>query len=255
MMSLSAVLGTLILFLPAQHGLYVTADSRHDGGEPAERDNAKKIFLCGPNSICAISGALRLTVTPPNGEAQVLEVAQLVEHVAGGLEGQPAVRELAGQIHQRLAPFFEANLSQPVGSRLSARLTAPSVCTILFLHREPDTGLTQLWQVQFPFGEEPVEGGGWRHLLRPPVIRPADPRRPLAQGRTECIQIRADQPPDLETRKRTLETIHLLYARAGLDSSCSTVIGGPVDIGVIDEAGAHWLARKGPQAGPEAARQ
>jgi hypothetical protein len=244
MTTLAVWTGTLILFLPTPHGAYVTADSRHDGGPAAEADQARKIFLCGPDAVCAISGSLRVTVTRPTGEATTFDVAGTLERAAKSLDAGADAETVAQAIQSELGPFWEKHLSDPVASPLSSRTLARSVSTILFARRVAESGEMQLAQIQFPFHERQDAGGGWLHELRPPVIHAADAARPLAQGKTECMGIRPDEPPDVETRESTLAAVRILYERTQADAYCRTIIGGPVDVAVIDAGGPRWLARK-----------
>ncbi|MEZ5353145.1 MAG: hypothetical protein R2762_10960 [Bryobacteraceae bacterium] len=241
MTTLAVWTGTLILFLPAQHGYYVSADSRHDGGPAAEADEAKKIFLCGPHAVCAISGALRMTVTRPSGDAATFDLSAALDRAARAATIDVRANVIAAAIYAELRTFWVQHLAMPVAARLSERTLAPSVSTILFAHRDPDTGKVELAQIQFPFVETQVAGGAWTHELRPPVIRPADAARPLAQGKTECMMIRADEPPAVETRAQTLATVKALYARTQTDDYCKSIIGGPIHVAVLDEEGARWL--------------
>jgi hypothetical protein len=240
MTTIAVWIGTLILYLPASHGLYVSADSRHDGGDPAQADEARKIFLCGPEAVCAISGALRLTVTRPSGEKATLDVVQLLDDLSRDLPAEATAQNVARLLDEKIAAFWNEHLTKPVGSRLSARTLAPSLCTVLFVRRGA------LAQIQFPFREQFKEGVGWNHERLTPVIIESDPARPLAQGKTECMGIRPDQPPLIETREETLATIRVLYRRTESDDYCRAIIGGPIDIAVIDDGGSRWLARKGP---------
>lgn len=245
MTSLAVWTGTLILFLPAPHGAYISADSRHDGGPATEADHAQKIFRCGANAVCAISGSLRMTVTRPNGEASTFDVAGTLDRIAKSLEegdADPAV--IAQAMQAELQPFWAKHLAEPVGSPLSSRTLARSVSTILVARRLPASGEMQLVQIQFPFLERYEAGSGWFHELRPPIIYPADPTRPLAQGKTECMGISPDEPPDTDTRESTLATIQALYARTQHEPYCKSIIGGPVDIAVIDAEGVRWLQQK-----------
>jgi len=242
---IAAAAGTLILFLPAPHGLYVAADSRHDGGDPEQADEARKIFLCGPRGVCAISGALRLTVTKEDGSSGELDVAGELARTARDAPEDGLAAFVARRMDAAIRRFWEENMNEPVSTRLTARLQAPSVCTILVVSAQHGLETARMDQIQFPFEERPAADGAFLHELKEPVIRPADPKRPLAQGKTECMMITADTPPAVETREETLATIRALYARTQLDPSCRSIIGGPVDIAVILPDGAHWLRRKG----------
>jgi hypothetical protein len=108
-----------------------------------------------------------------------------------------------------------------------------------------------LAQIQFPFRERFEEGSGWKHELLAPVVIESDPARPLAQGKTECMGVRPDQPPRIETREETLSTIRELYRRTESDDYCRAIIGGPVDVAVIDDEGSRWVARKAAAGAPQ----
>ncbi|MFN7920187.1 MAG: hypothetical protein U0Q16_08825 [Bryobacteraceae bacterium] len=243
MSTLGAWIGTLILFLPAPHGVYVTADSRYDGGDPALVDRARKILHCGPAGVCAISGALRLVVTPAEGEPVTFDVEKALEEVAETLDEAAAPRSIALRMHAKLSLFWGAHLAKPVASQLSERLHAASVCTILFARREADSGDVSVAQIQFPFVEQRDASGGWLHILQDPVVRGGDAKRPIAQGRTECLK-RGDATAETATREATLDSIRRIYGRAQARPECAAVIGGPVDVMVLDSDGVHWLARK-----------
>lgn len=242
---LAAALGTLILFLPTSHGLYVAADSRNDGGDAAQADEAQKIFLCGTHGVCAISGAMRLTVTKKDGTTGELDVAEALRKAARDAPAAGVPAFLSERMNAAIAEFWRQHMNEPVGTRLTARLLAPSVCTILVATAESGPESARLDQIQFPFVERANEDGTFSHELQQPVIRQADPKRPLAQGKTDCMKITADMPPAIETREETLTTIRALYERTQYDPYCKTIIGGPVDIAVILPDGAHWLRRKG----------
>lgn len=250
MISLPGLAWTLILFLPAPHGLYVAADSRFDGGADGRKDEARKIFLCGKRAVCAISGALILNAKTQDAEGAVREgsfdLAGLVEKLSAELPETNAEEQigwLASRIHAGLAPFWRDHIGgRPLGRPMSASLGAPSVCTLLFAKREV-TGETALVQVQFPF-REIRSPEGWFHELQSPVVRPADPQRPLAQGATTCPKIDPTEPPLVETREQTAATLKQMFLRTRDGGYCESVIGGPVDIAVADEQGAAWIARK-----------
>lgn len=233
-------LATLILYLPAAHGAYLAADSRHDGGDPAERDQARKIFLCGPHGVCAISGALRVTV-----RESTLNIAALLSDLSQRIPEGPAeeqVRFLARKLHEEIDGYWQKNIQdQRLAQPLTKLLLAPTVSTILFAKRDP-SGEMFLYQIFFPFRQAQHAEGGWLHTLRDPVIQPADPNRPLAQGKTDCMNIRADEPPAVATPEETLGTIRFLYQRSQqFDDFCRSIIGGPTHIAIIDPAGnARW---------------
>lgn len=251
-MTLVAIwLGTLILYLPSPHGAYLSADSRHDGGDPSRRDEARKIFLCGKAAVCGISGALRLEVKA-NDETGAFDVPALLNTVSAEMavsEDQSPEKLLAtvrGALTRRLHEFWNRHLTgRRVAEPMSRRLGAASVFTLLFAARAPQEEAVTLVQVMFPFREFRLADGTWAHELSEPITRYADPSRPLAQGRTDCMRIRPDQPPDTATRPATLATMESLYGRAREVESCEAVIGGPVDIAVIEKTGdARWLRRK-----------
>ncbi len=237
---------TLILLLPTAHGLYVSADSRYDGGDPDKRDQARKLFLCGKRAVCGISGGLVVNVRSTESEGS-LDVAGNLEEIAKQIPEASAadqVRWLANRMQGAIRDFWAKHLEgRRVPRPMSAMLGAPSVCTILFA-RMDESGEASLYQVQFQFREVPHPEGGWLHELGNPAIRPADAGRPLAQGATHCMRIRPDQPPAVETREETLGTLKTLFARTQDGGSCAAVIGGPVDIAVITADGAAWLERK-----------
>lgn len=257
MISLPGLAWTLILFLPAPHGLWVAADSRFDGGDAARKDEARKIFLCGKRAICAISGALILNAKTQDAAGAVREgsfaLAGMVEKLSGELPEASADEQIAWlsrQIHAGLELFWKEHIAgRPLGQPMSASLGAPSVCTVLFVKREA-TGEAALAQVQFPFREIRTPDG-WLHELQAPVVRPADPQRPLAQGATTCPRIDPTEPPLVDTREQTAATLKQLFARAGEGGYCESVIGGPADIAVIDAQGAAWIERKAPPAAPK----
>jgi hypothetical protein len=234
-------LATLILFLPTPHGAYIAADSRHDGGDPALRDQARKIFLCGPRGVCAISGALRLSVNDAT-----LDIVALLDAASQRIPEAPASQQaafLASQLHAGISAFWQEHVNhRRLAQPLARLLLATSVSNVLFAQREP-TGEIGLYQIFFPFRQSEDPEGGWVHTLRDPVIQPADGARPLAQGKTECMRIRPDQPPAVATRDQTLETIRALYQRTQLtDDFCRSIIGGPTPIAVIEPDGhTHWL--------------
>ena len=78
MTSLAVWLGTPILFVPTPRGAFVSADSRQDAGDPATRDQARKIFLCGRAAVCAVSGGLRLDAATEDA-AGTLDMAVIEE--------------------------------------------------------------------------------------------------------------------------------------------------------------------------------
>ena len=252
MTSVAIWLGTLILYLPAPHGAYLSADSRYDGGDPARRDEAQKIFLCGKAAVCAISGGLRMDVTGENGKAasfdlQALTAAASAEMLASADQRPEAlVNLLRGSITPRLQQFWNSYLAgRRVTAPLSQRLGAASLFTLLLAAEGAGPGEpVTLVQIMFPFREQRLGDGTWVQELREPVTRVADASRPLAQGRTDCMRIRPDQPPDTGTREATLATMEGLYGRAQEVAACEAVIGGAIDIAVIENGAARWLRRK-----------
>lgn len=253
MTSVAIWLGTLILYLPSPHGAYLSADSRHDGGDPARRDEAQKIFLCGKAAVCAISGGLRMDVTGADGKAASFDLQALLaglsaEMTASGDQRPEALlATLRAAVNTRLQEFWKSHLAgRRVAAPMSQRLGAPSLFTLLLAAQGEAVGAPPiLVQVMFPFREQQLEDGTWVQELREPITRFADATRPLAQGRTDCMRIRPDQPPDTSTREATLGTMVALYRRAQETSACEAVIGGAVDIAVIgDGAEARWLRRK-----------
>jgi hypothetical protein len=250
---MSALLGlaqTLILFLPAPNGLYVAADSRYDGGDPARKDHARKVFLCGKRAVCAISGSLILHArtqdaggTPRQGS---FALGEFVETLSGAVPEAAADDQIAwinDRLHSALERFWKEHIGgRPLGRPLSSWLGAASVCTLLFVKQEP-SGEVLLAQVQFPFREIRSQSG-WLHELQKPVVRPADPERPLAQGATTCPRIDPSEPPPVETHERTVETLRRLFSQSRDGGYCEEVIGGPIDIAFIDRDGAAWIARK-----------
>lgn len=234
-------LATLILFLPTSHGAYLAADSRHDGGDPAERDQARKMFLCGPHGVCAISGALRVTV-----REQTLSIAAILSDLSQRIPDGPAqeqVRFLASELHAAIDAYWQKNIQdQRLAQPLTRLLLAPTVSTVLYAKRD-SSGEMFLYQIFFPFRQAQHAEGGWLHTLRDPVIQPADAARPLAQGKTDCMNIRADEPPAVSTPEETLSTIRFLYQRSQqFDEFCRAIIGGPTRVAIIDPTGnARWV--------------
>lgn len=239
MTSVAIWLGTLILYLPAPPGAYVTADSRHDGGDPAQRDQARKIFLCGPAAVCAISGGLRIEAAA-DGRRETLDLAAALAR-----QSQPADVESLAFFEQvrvamaaDIAAFWTRNLAnRRTAAPMSLRLGSPSLCAILIAARSSG-GALALAQIAFPFTERRLEDGTWMHELLEPIVRLADPARPLAQGRPDCMRA---APAAGEV---TLEAIDALYARTQEVEFCRALIGGPVDVAMIDESEARWLRRK-----------
>jgi hypothetical protein len=227
MTSVAVWLGTLILFVPTPHGALVSADSRFDGGDPAKRDQARKIFLCGRAAVCAVSGGLRLEVKTEDSSG-TLDIAALLEETSAKMRAaeDQTPEALSTAMHREIAAFWERYLNgRRVAAPMSLRLGAPSVCTILF------AAPGRLVQIQFPFIEQRTPDGLWTHELREPAMRVMDPTRPLAQGHTEC-------------HPRTMGEIDELYARAQESEACRAVIGGPIDIAVIEGNEARWLRNK-----------
>lgn len=252
MSPLHALAWTLILFLPTPHGLWVAADSRYDGGSLSRKDEARKIFLCGKRAICAISGALILNAKTQDSAGVIREgsfaLGDLVEKLSAEIPEASADEQIAWlskRVHEGLEPFWKEYIGgRPQGRPMSASLGAPSVCTLLFVKREANEDTT-LVQVQFPFREIRT-AEGWLHELQAPVARPADPRRPLAQGATTCPRIDPAEPPLVDTREQTAATLKRLFEQTRDGGYCESVIGGPVDIAMIDEEGAAWIAKKQP---------
>ena len=242
MTSVAVWLGTLILYVPTPHGGgFVSADSRYDAGEPARRDEAQKIFLCGRAAVCAVSGGLRLDVTTDEGNAGTLDISALLERTSTAMRAnedqtpEALLASLRSAMYAGMLGFWDKFLAgRRVAAPMSMRLGAPSVCTILFV--APGS----VAQVQFPLIERRGSDGLWTHDLREPMTRDADPLRPLAQGHTECVS----PSEKLPANPNELEA---LYAPARETESCRDVIGGAVDIAVIEDGVARWLQRKGPK--------
>ncbi len=242
---------TLVLVLPAAHGIYVAADSRYDGGDPVQKDRARKIFLCGKRAVCAISGALILngrTVHPENGAVKQgsLRIDEELEKASAEMpdgRAEEQIEWLGRRLHAPIRKFWDEFLKdRPIPEPMSSWLGAPSVSTILYAGIGEDGGATVV-QMQFPFRERRVPEGVL-HDLGDPALYPADPARPLAQGSTRCMGIRPDEPPEVETREQTIATLKALFGRTQESGYCASVVGGPTDIAVIDNEGAAWLSRK-----------
>ena len=62
-------------------------------------------------------------------------------------------------------------------------------------------------------------------------MRFADPARPLAQGHVACLP-------------QMIGEIDALYGQTQEVEFCRDVIGGPIDIAVIEEGQARWLRNK-----------
>lgn len=231
MTSLAIWLGTLILFMPTPRGSVVSADSRYDGGDPEHRDQARKIFLCGRAAVCAVSGGLRLEASNEVG-AGTLDIAALLEETsarmrAGDDQSPEALLEtVRASLHKGIGEFWSRYLDgRRVAAPMSVRLGAPSVCTILLV--TPG----RVAQIQFPLLERRLADGTWSHELREPAVRFADPARPLAQGHVACL-------PQMTGE------IDALYGQTQEVEFCRDVIGGPIDIAVIEEGQARWLRNK-----------
>ncbi|MBM3794994.1 MAG: hypothetical protein FJW31_13200 [Acidobacteria bacterium] len=253
MTSLAVWLGTLILYLPTPDGAYVSADSRHDGGDPAHRDEARKIFLCGRPAVCAISGGLRFEAASESGKG-TLNLAGMLKEASAKLLATdakepvpPAVltAEVRAALESGIVDFWEQHVTgRRVVTPLSLRLGAPSVATILIAARDAG-GAMALAQMQFPFSERRLADGTWQHELRPPVLRWQDAARPLAQGCGDCMRVAPDHAREVATREDTLATLNNLYARAQEVEFCRNIIGGEVDLAVVEpDGGARWLRRK-----------
>ncbi len=237
MTSVAVWLGTLILFVPTPRGAFVSADSRHDGGDPAKHDQARKIFLCGRAAVCAVSGGLRLDASTEEA-AGTLDVSASLERTSARMresENQSAAvlfETLRTSMPEEIREFWRKFLAgRRVDAPMSLRLGAPSVCTILFVA----PGFVA--QMQFPFTERRLADGTWTHELREPVVRRVDAMRPLAQGHTECLLTPAKLPD-------SADGVEELYAPARETPFCRDVIGGPVDIAAIEDGEARWVQRK-----------
>lgn len=239
MTSVAIWVGTLILFVPTPRGALVSADSRFDAGDPARRDEARKIFLCGRAAVCAVSGGLRLDATADESSG-TLDISAALEAASVRMranedQSPAALLEIARtSLHGEMQRFWARFLAgRRVAAPLSARLGAPSVCTILL------AAPGYLAQMQFPIGERRTADGMWTHELHDPVVRLADSARPLAQGHTECVS-----PPD--KLPESAEQLDALYTPARALPFCSDAIGGPIDIAAIEDGQARWLRNKLP---------
>lgn len=236
---------TLILVLPTSHGVYVSADSRN-GEDPSNRDGARKLFLCGKSAVCAISGAriLNASAYDPDGKAAkgALDLSTELEMASREMPEAPAadqVEWLADRMQRPLAEFWRTYLrDRRVILPLSKKLGSRDLATILFARADA------LYQIHLQFDELAHESGGWLHLLQAPSVRPSDVSRPLAQGQTLCMRIRPSEPPAVATREETLRTITELYKRTQDGGFCERMIGGPVEIAVVEVEGASMLKRK-----------
>ena len=242
MTSVAIWLGTLILFLPSADRAIVAADSRHDGGDPARRDEARKIFLCGRAAVCAVSGGLRIDASVDEA-AGTLDIAALLERTSESMRAaedqSPAklLEMLRSSLDGGIGAFWSRYLAgRRVAAPLSTRLGAPSVCTILFAV-QAGTGPLAVAQIQFPFTERRLPDGTWAHELLDPVVRLAEAARPLAQGHAGCL-------PSMDLRAAGLGEIDAIYSRAQEVEFCREVIGGPVDVASIEGGEAKWLRRK-----------
>ena len=163
-------------------------------------------------------------------------------------DGQKQAEFLTESLHAALRKHWRfavdnRRLDSPINP--SGSPDQNSVFTLLFVRRMSGE-LPEIFEIKFPFRELPRAGGGWANYLDPPSLLKLDPNSNTAraQGSTQCLRL-PDDPAVLNSRSTLVGAIELIYERASqLASPCKDLIGGPVDIAVIDNSGFQWLRKK-----------
>lgn len=152
----------------------MAADSRLTNTTPSERDQAQKVMQCGARGICGVSGNLVLaakTTDDTTGRTTSHDVnvmttlAKAAPKIPTGT-GQRQADFLAGTLFEPLQTFWKLafdgkRIDEPMNP--AGKSSENSVFTLLFAKRGP--GSVEVFEIRFPFREQPRASGGWANSL------------------------------------------------------------------------------------------
>jgi hypothetical protein len=205
----------------------------------------------GATALCGISGLIRFTRTEFDLRRAVitnessLDLAEVIGELIPGPAGadEPAgANALARELYHALLPLWWR-----LARGLDEPFLAPHRLTdLLYANRGP-SGLAFIASIPIRHCLRRSDSGFYESLIQLPQVRPLFHGRAeracfFARGRTECFDsIPLGRDSSDEDAVRVLNAI---FQRAAGDPRCASVVGGPVDIAVIDSSGRHWLQQK-----------
>jgi hypothetical protein len=221
--------GTLIVSLPTPHGIYLAADSRATN---PQRDNAQKLFQIGPNAFAGIVATLVGRSEMQSVRRKVMcsgtiDLTEILYHCALIYDMKHDLIEyIAGAIYFPLKRYWD--FLQVSGREVSGTLGGSwSFCTIPVV--SGIDGRLLIRELKFPFSET--------ELLQP-----------TSKVREETAIVWGQYPNvgSINLSPQTEETatacIKAIYDAA--HSAYPDTVGGPTDVGIVDQNGARWIARK-----------
>jgi hypothetical protein len=225
--------GTLVFGLVTTHGVYLAADSR--GTDPVS-DEAQKLFKCGDNAFVAIVATLvgrsaKLSLRKKPMFTGTIDLTEILHHACETYQGdgQDVVSYVASYLYYPLKRYWEFMTPPPelVKESLSGGM---KFCTVPIAMRS--NGSMQVSELQFPFS---ADGS---------LLPPTNTIRPPSETAIVWGQYQPVDSIDLEplTHEATITCIDELYNAA--KRTYPETVGGPIDIGIIDENGARWISRK-----------
>jgi len=231
--------GTLILAIRTPHGDYLTADSRLTN---PSTDSGEKLFKCGERAFIGLTGHVidRQSVLSIEGRLMisgVLNISEILRHLSARYvgDGSDLPRRIAGLVFPILESWWSLFIANNKEGFVASCAGSLSFCEVPVLSRIGVIG--RLSVVRFPFSP-----GG--ELLQPEVKAfPDDADGSLEEIRAFGESIAADWADlPLGDRAAVMDTVSILY-EVGTSTHPHTV-GGPIDIGFIDDNGASWIVRK-----------
>jgi len=257
--SLSVTGGSLLVCVIAPEAVYFSADSRYAGARGALRNAARKLIPWGESALCGLCGLLRFTRTEfdlredaPVSQRTV-EIADVISNLeAAGAQAEPALSgSLVDSFYRVFAPVwaeFAERLDRPFSRSAAASEGATQRLAQLLYANRAASGDVLLRSIDLIHHVSRTGRGDYNSRLEQPVVRTlfegrALKRRLFVRGRRSCAgtpAIRRDEP--------ALDAIDRIYRETQSASHCARVIGGPIDVAVIDNAGRRWLRRKAENA-------
>ena len=231
--------GTLILAVRTPHGAYLTADSRLTN---PSTDSGQKLFKCGEHAFIGLTGHVigRPSVSSIEGRIMysgVLNISEILRHLSAIYDGDGSdlPERIAGLVFRILEPWWRLFIANREEEFIASCAGSLSFCEVPVLSRIGAIG--RLSVVRFPFSP--------RGELLPPEKQTFDDNADgdLEEIRTFGESIAGDFAYlPLGDRAAVLDTVSILY-QVGTSTHPHTV-GGPIDIGFIDDNGASWIVRK-----------
>jgi hypothetical protein len=221
--------GTLILSLTTPHGIYLAADSRATN---PRRDDAQKLFQIGPNAFVGIVATLvgrseMQSVRRKTMCSGTIDLTEILHHSALTYDARDdLVGYIAGSIYFPLKRYWE--FLQVSGRQVSETLGGSwHFCTVPIVSRINAQLL--ICELQFPFSET--------GLLQP--TRKWRDETAIVWG--QCPNVDSINQ-DAQTEGAAKALIESIYEAA--HSTYPDTVGGPTDVGIVDQNGARWISRK-----------